>query len=54
MLIFTKSSLVCEEKTIIGGNERGLRGGIQAGHGTCYCLSERCFCEKEDVEGELS
>lgn len=43
---------VVKEKTIIGGHERGLRNGIQAGHGTCYCYSEKCFCEKEDIEGE--
>lgn len=45
--------MVVKEKTVIGGHERGLRNGIQAGHGTCYCYSEKCFCEKEDIEGEL-
>ena len=44
---------VSKEETVIGGHERGLRNGIQAGYGTCYCYSEKCFCEKEDVEGEL-
>lgn len=45
---------VSEEETVIGGHERGLMNGIQAGYGTCYCYSERCFCEKEDDEGESS
>uniref|UniRef100_A0A3Q3W938 Proto-oncogene tyrosine-protein kinase receptor Ret n=1 Tax=Mola mola TaxID=94237 RepID=A0A3Q3W938_MOLML len=39
----------CTKKAIIGGHERGLRNGIQAGYGTCYCYSEKCFCEKEDT-----
>lgn len=38
---------------IIGGHEKGLMSGIRAGYGTCYCYSEKCFCEKDDVEGEL-
>lgn len=44
---------VSEEETVTGGHERGLRNGIQAGYGTCYCYSERCFCEKEDIPGAL-
>uniref|UniRef100_H3C2S0 Ret proto-oncogene receptor tyrosine kinase n=1 Tax=Tetraodon nigroviridis TaxID=99883 RepID=H3C2S0_TETNG len=40
----------CTKKTVIGGHEPGLRNGIQAGHGTCYCYSEKCFCEKEDID----
>ncbi|KAF1375990.1 hypothetical protein PFLUV_G00225920 [Perca fluviatilis] len=40
----------CTKETVTGGHERGLRNGIQAGYGTCYCYAERCFCEKEDIE----
>lgn len=40
----------CTKVPVVGGHERGLRNGIQAGYGTCYCLTERCFCEKEDAE----
>ncbi|XP_053730192.1 proto-oncogene tyrosine-protein kinase receptor Ret [Synchiropus splendidus] len=40
----------CTKELVIGGHERGLRNGIQAGYGTCYCYSEKCFCEKEDIE----
>uniref|UniRef100_H2V9H6 Proto-oncogene tyrosine-protein kinase receptor Ret n=1 Tax=Takifugu rubripes TaxID=31033 RepID=H2V9H6_TAKRU len=40
----------CTKKPVIGGHERGLRNGIQAGHGTCYCYTEKCFCEKEDIK----
>uniref|UniRef100_A0A3Q1IAP7 Proto-oncogene tyrosine-protein kinase receptor Ret n=1 Tax=Anabas testudineus TaxID=64144 RepID=A0A3Q1IAP7_ANATE len=40
----------CTKETVTGGHERGLRNGIQAGYGTCYCYSEKCFCEKEDIE----
>lgn len=43
---------VSKEGPVVGGYERGIRDGIQAGHGTCYCLMERCFCEKEDDEGQ--
>ncbi|KAK6328899.1 hypothetical protein J4Q44_G00008770 [Coregonus suidteri] len=35
---------------IIGGHEEGIMSGIRAGYGTCYCYSEKCFCEKDDVE----
>lgn len=45
---------VSEEEAVIGGHERGLRNGIKAGYGTCYCYSEKCFCEKDDIEGELT
>lgn len=45
---------VSAEETVIGGHERGVGNGIKAGYGTCYCYSERCFCEKEDIEGELT
>uniref|UniRef100_A0A8D3D8C3 Proto-oncogene tyrosine-protein kinase receptor Ret n=1 Tax=Scophthalmus maximus TaxID=52904 RepID=A0A8D3D8C3_SCOMX len=40
----------CTKETVIGGHERGVGNGIKAGYGTCYCYSERCFCEKEDIE----
>ncbi|XP_069001266.1 proto-oncogene tyrosine-protein kinase receptor Ret [Embiotoca jacksoni] len=41
----------CTQKPVIGGHERGLSGnGIKACYGTCYCFSEKCFCEKEDIE----
>uniref|UniRef100_A0A3B4A2A8 Proto-oncogene tyrosine-protein kinase receptor Ret n=1 Tax=Periophthalmus magnuspinnatus TaxID=409849 RepID=A0A3B4A2A8_9GOBI len=40
----------CTKGPVVGGHERGIRDGIQAGYGTCYCLTERCFCEKEDDE----
>ncbi|XP_018536505.1 proto-oncogene tyrosine-protein kinase receptor Ret [Lates calcarifer] len=40
----------CTKEPVIGGHERGLGNGIKAGYGTCYCYSEKCFCEKEDVE----
>ncbi|XP_073338370.1 proto-oncogene tyrosine-protein kinase receptor Ret [Pagrus major] len=40
----------CTKGSVIGGHERGLRNGIQAGYGTCYCYTEKCFCEKEDIE----
>ncbi|XP_033956030.1 proto-oncogene tyrosine-protein kinase receptor Ret [Pseudochaenichthys georgianus] len=40
----------CTKETVIGGHERGLRNGIQAGYGTCYCYPESCVCEKEDIE----
>ncbi|XP_024863407.2 proto-oncogene tyrosine-protein kinase receptor Ret isoform X2 [Kryptolebias marmoratus] len=37
----------CTREGVIGGFEPGLSGyGIKAGHGTCYCFSEKCFCEK--------
>lgn len=49
--MFTLS--VSEEGSVVGGHERGLRNGIQAGYGTCYCYTEKCFCEKEDIEGEF-
>uniref|UniRef100_A0A3Q3IZM7 Proto-oncogene tyrosine-protein kinase receptor Ret n=1 Tax=Monopterus albus TaxID=43700 RepID=A0A3Q3IZM7_MONAL len=37
----------CTREPVIGGHERGVRGGIKACYGTCYCYSEKCFCEKE-------
>ncbi|XP_004077559.1 proto-oncogene tyrosine-protein kinase receptor Ret [Oryzias latipes] len=41
----------CTTKPVTGGHERGLSGnGVRAGHGTCYCYTDKCFCEKEDVE----
>ncbi|XP_026165362.1 proto-oncogene tyrosine-protein kinase receptor Ret [Mastacembelus armatus] len=40
----------CTTQTVIGGHERGLRNGIKACYGTCYCYAEKCFCEKVDVE----
>ncbi|KAF5890420.1 proto-oncogene tyrosine-protein kinase receptor Ret isoform X1, partial [Clarias magur] len=40
----------CTREPIIGGHERGLMLGIKAGHGTCYCYSEKCFCEQDDME----
>ncbi|XP_052007438.1 proto-oncogene tyrosine-protein kinase receptor Ret isoform X2 [Xyrauchen texanus] len=39
----------CTSQPIIGGHERGLYG-IKAGYGTCYCFSEKCFCEKDEME----
>lgn len=41
------------DEPIIGGHERGLMLGIKAGHGTCYCYSEKCFCEQDDMKGEF-
>ena len=46
------SPCTCVGNTIIGGHEAGLMFGIKAGYGTCYCFSEKCFCEKDDIEGE--
>ncbi|XP_057704670.1 proto-oncogene tyrosine-protein kinase receptor Ret [Corythoichthys intestinalis] len=43
----------CTREIVTGGHELGLRNGIQAGYGTCYCLTKRCFCEKEDIEVAL-
>uniref|UniRef100_A0A673W9G8 Proto-oncogene tyrosine-protein kinase receptor Ret n=1 Tax=Salmo trutta TaxID=8032 RepID=A0A673W9G8_SALTR len=40
----------CTIEPIIGGHEKGIMSGIRAGYGTCYCYSEKCFCEKDDVE----
>ncbi|XP_062851471.1 proto-oncogene tyrosine-protein kinase receptor Ret [Trichomycterus rosablanca] len=40
----------CTREPIIGGHEKGLMLGIKAGHGTCYCYSEKCFCEKDVME----
>uniref|UniRef100_A0A3B4YUN9 Proto-oncogene tyrosine-protein kinase receptor Ret n=1 Tax=Stegastes partitus TaxID=144197 RepID=A0A3B4YUN9_9TELE len=41
----------CTKEPVIGGHELGLSGnGIKACYGTCYCFSEKCFCEKEDIE----
>uniref|UniRef100_A0A673YIJ8 Proto-oncogene tyrosine-protein kinase receptor Ret n=1 Tax=Salmo trutta TaxID=8032 RepID=A0A673YIJ8_SALTR len=40
----------CTIEPVIGGHEKGIMSGIRAGHGTCYCYSEKCFCEKDDVE----
>ncbi|XP_030628301.1 proto-oncogene tyrosine-protein kinase receptor Ret [Chanos chanos] len=40
----------CTSEPIIGGHERGLMLGIKAGYGTCYCFSEKCYCEKDDAE----
>lgn len=51
---FNASLFVSEEEPIIGGHEKGLMFGIKAGYGTCYCYSEKCFCEKDDIEGESS
>ncbi|XP_010899824.2 proto-oncogene tyrosine-protein kinase receptor Ret isoform X4 [Esox lucius] len=49
-----KNTLICPQdctrKPIIGGHEKGLMSGIRAGYGTCYCYSEKCFCEKDDIE----
>uniref|UniRef100_A0A671NWF0 Proto-oncogene tyrosine-protein kinase receptor Ret n=1 Tax=Sinocyclocheilus anshuiensis TaxID=1608454 RepID=A0A671NWF0_9TELE len=39
----------CSSQPIIGGYERDLYG-IKAGHGTCYCFSGKCFCEKDELE----
>ncbi|XP_062319953.1 proto-oncogene tyrosine-protein kinase receptor Ret isoform X2 [Osmerus eperlanus] len=40
----------CTGEPVIGGHEKGLMFGIKAGYGTCYCYSEKCYCEKDDVE----
>ncbi|TSK22694.1 Proto-oncogene tyrosine-protein kinase receptor Ret [Bagarius yarrelli] len=40
----------CTHEPVIGGHERGLMLGIKAGHGTCYCYSEKCFCEQDDMK----
>lgn len=44
--------LSCLDKPIIGGHEKGVMHGIKAGHGTCYCYFQKCFCEQDDKEGE--
>uniref|UniRef100_A0A8C6Q7J1 receptor protein-tyrosine kinase n=1 Tax=Nothobranchius furzeri TaxID=105023 RepID=A0A8C6Q7J1_NOTFU len=54
----SKDSSICPQDCttgdVIGGFERGTSGiGIKACHGTCYCLSRNCFCEKEDFEGNV-
>lgn len=40
----------CTKGPVVGGHDRGVPDGIQTGYGTCYCLTERCFCEKVDDE----
>ncbi|KAI5107968.1 proto-oncogene tyrosine-protein kinase receptor Ret precursor, partial [Silurus meridionalis] len=40
----------CTREPVIGGHEKGLMLGIKAGHGTCYCYLEKCFCEQDDME----
>ncbi|XP_028844947.1 proto-oncogene tyrosine-protein kinase receptor Ret isoform X2 [Denticeps clupeoides] len=40
----------CARVPIIGGHETGSMYGIKAGHGTCYCVPDRCFCEPEDIK----
>uniref|UniRef100_A0A8C2JZV5 Proto-oncogene tyrosine-protein kinase receptor Ret n=1 Tax=Cyprinus carpio TaxID=7962 RepID=A0A8C2JZV5_CYPCA len=52
--IESKNISICPQdcQPVIGGYERELYG-IRAGHGTCYCFPERCFCEKDTSEGEL-
>ncbi|KAM9364520.1 proto-oncogene tyrosine-protein kinase receptor Ret [Pholidichthys leucotaenia] len=41
----------CTKKHVVGGFDRGLNGyGIRACHGTCYCLSDKCSCEKDSIE----
>ncbi|XP_008428251.1 proto-oncogene tyrosine-protein kinase receptor Ret isoform X1 [Poecilia reticulata] len=45
----------CTTESVTGGHERGLSGsGIRAGYGTCYCFSEKCFCENADAEAVVS
>ncbi|MEQ2220872.1 hypothetical protein ILYODFUR_010003 [Ilyodon furcidens] len=45
----------CTTESVTGGHERGLSGsGIRAGYGTCYCFSEKCFCEIADAEDVVS
>ncbi|KAG7462781.1 hypothetical protein MATL_G00188420 [Megalops atlanticus] len=39
----------CTTEPITGGHERGVYG-IRAGYGTCYCYTDNCFCEKNDIE----
>lgn len=48
------SCRVPEGNEVVGGYERGLRTGIQAGNGICYCYTEKCFCERKVVEGEVA
>ncbi|XP_066534640.1 proto-oncogene tyrosine-protein kinase receptor Ret isoform X2 [Hoplias malabaricus] len=43
----------CTHKPIIGGHERGLMLGIKAGHGTCYCYEEKCFCEQDEMQESI-
>uniref|UniRef100_A0A671PIG2 Proto-oncogene tyrosine-protein kinase receptor Ret n=1 Tax=Sinocyclocheilus anshuiensis TaxID=1608454 RepID=A0A671PIG2_9TELE len=52
--IESKNISICPQdcQPVIGGYERELYG-IRAGHGTCYCFPERCFCEKDESEGKL-
>ncbi|XP_072247477.1 proto-oncogene tyrosine-protein kinase receptor Ret [Leuresthes tenuis] len=41
----------CTKEPVTGGYERGLSGfGIKACHGTCYCFTDKCVCEKLDIE----
>ncbi|XP_035387726.1 proto-oncogene tyrosine-protein kinase receptor Ret isoform X2 [Electrophorus electricus] len=40
----------CTREPITGGHYRGLMLGIKAGYGMCYCYSEKCFCEQNDIE----
>lgn len=47
------SCRVPEGNEVVGGYERGLGTGIQAGNGICYCYTEKCFCERKVVEGEV-
>lgn len=53
MLTALTPVVVPEGKEVVGGYERGLRTGIQAGNGICYCYTEKCFCEKKVIEGEF-
>ncbi|KAG5266966.1 hypothetical protein AALO_G00238290 [Alosa alosa] len=49
----SKDIIICPQdctREIVGGHEKGLMFGIKAGYGTCYCYSERCFCEKDPIE----
>uniref|UniRef100_A0A667Y2S7 Proto-oncogene tyrosine-protein kinase receptor Ret n=1 Tax=Myripristis murdjan TaxID=586833 RepID=A0A667Y2S7_9TELE len=53
----SKDMLICPQdcttENVIGGHEKGLMFGIKAGYGTCYCYSEKCFCEKDNVEDAI-
>ncbi|NP_001393697.1 proto-oncogene tyrosine-protein kinase receptor Ret isoform k precursor [Homo sapiens] len=46
----------CLRGSIVGGHEPGEPRGIKAGYGTCNCFpeEEKCFCEPEDIQAEMT
>ncbi|MBN3295839.1 RET kinase, partial [Amia calva] len=51
-IIESKDKAICPQDCtthIVGGHEQGIMSGIKSGYGTCYCYSEKCFCEKNDI-----